>query len=91
VKRQDSPADLTIICLRRSNGVTTMNKDVAKGTFKQLKGKIKAKWGALTDDEIDQLEGHSEILAGKLQEHYGWELEEAERQVREFKSLHNWH
>ena len=60
-----------------------MNKDIAKGNFKQLKGKIKEQWGKLTDDEIDQLEGHTEVLAGKLQERYGWEKEEAEAQVRD--------
>jgi hypothetical protein len=26
----------------------------------------------------------------RLQEHYGWDREEAERQVREFKTRHNW-
>lgn len=67
-----------------------MNKDIAKGNFKQLKGKIKEQWGKLTDDEIDQLEGHTEILAGKLQERYGWEKEEAEAQVRDFRTRHNW-
>ncbi len=48
-----------------------MNKDSMKGNFTQLKGKIKQQWGKLTDDEIDQLEGNAEILAGKLQERYG--------------------
>ncbi len=67
-----------------------MNKDIAQGNFKQLKGKIKQQWGKLTDDEIDQLEGHTEILAGKLQERYGLAREEAERQVKEFRTRNNW-
>ena len=65
-----------------------MNKDVTQGNLKQLKGKIKQQWGKLTDDEIDQAEGSAEILAGKLQERYGWEREEAERQVKDFSSRH---
>lgn len=68
-----------------------MNKDIAKGNFKQIKGKIKQQWGKLTDDEIDQLEGHAEILAGKLQERYGLERADAERQVSEFQTRENWH
>ena len=32
-----------------------MNKDIAKGNFTQLKGKLKQKWGQLTDDEIDEM------------------------------------
>jgi uncharacterized protein YjbJ (UPF0337 family) len=67
-----------------------MNKDIASGNFKQMKGKIKEQWGKLTDDEIDQLEGNTEILAGKLQERYGWEREEAERQVKDFSRRHDW-
>jgi len=67
-----------------------MNKDIAQGNFTQLKGKIKQKWGKLTDDEIDQMEGHADVLAGKLQERYGWERDEAERQAKEFRTQHNW-
>jgi uncharacterized protein YjbJ (UPF0337 family) len=67
-----------------------MNRDIAKGNFTQLKGKIKEQWGKLTDDEIDELEGKSEILAGKLQERYGWNQEQAEREVRDFRTRNNW-
>ena len=67
-----------------------MNKDIAEGNFKQLKGKIKQQWGMLTEDEIEQVGGKVEILAGKLQERYGWERTEAERQVRDFSLRHGW-
>ena len=68
-----------------------MNKDTASGNFKQLKGKIKAQWGRLTDDEIDKMEGNAQILAGKLQECYGMEREEAETEPKEFRARNNWH
>jgi uncharacterized protein YjbJ (UPF0337 family) len=67
-----------------------MNKDIAEGNFKQLKGKIKQQWGMLTEDEIEQVGGKVEILAGKLQERYGWERTEAEQQVRDFSLRHGW-
>lgn len=67
-----------------------MNKDTVQGNFTQLKGKIKQQWGKLTDDEIDQLEGHADVLAGKLQERYGLEREEAEKQAKEFRRANNW-
>jgi uncharacterized protein YjbJ (UPF0337 family) len=67
-----------------------MNKDTVKGNFTQLKGKIKQQWGKLTDDEIDQMEGHAEILAGKLQERYGLQRDEAERQAKEFQTKNQW-
>jgi uncharacterized protein YjbJ (UPF0337 family) len=34
--------------------------------WKQMKGKVKQERGKLTDDDLTQLEGHSEQLAGKL-------------------------
>ena len=67
-----------------------MNKDITSGTFKQLKGKIKQQWGKLTDDEIDEMEGNAEILAGKLQERYGMAKEDADREARDFRTRNNW-
>lgn len=67
-----------------------MNRDQVQGNFNQLKGKIKQKWGQLTDDEIDEMEGNAQILAGKLQERYGLSREDAERQANEFKTQNNW-
>jgi uncharacterized protein YjbJ (UPF0337 family) len=67
-----------------------MNKDITAGNFKQLKGKIKQQWGKLTDDEIDQMEGNAEILAGKLQERYGLAKEDADREARDFRTRNDW-
>lgn len=61
-----------------------MNDDRIKGQWKQLSGKIKAKWGDLTDDDLQVAEGNSQYLAGKVQERYGIAKDEAERQVDEF-------
>lgn len=58
-----------------------MNKDIAKGNFKQIKGQIKQQWGKLTDDEIDELDGRREQLVGKVQERYGIAREQAARDV----------
>jgi len=61
-----------------------MNEDRIKGQWKQLAGKLKAKWGKLTDDDLQVAEGNSEYLAGRLQERYGIAKDEAERQISEF-------
>lgn len=63
-----------------------MNEDRIKGQWKQLSGKIQAKWGKLTDDDLDVAEGNTDYLAGKVQERYGIARDEAEKQVREFDS-----
>lgn len=61
-----------------------MNRDILKGNWNQLKGKVRERWGELTDDEIDQIEGEREQLVGVLQKHYGYAKEEAEREVEEW-------
>jgi uncharacterized protein YjbJ (UPF0337 family) len=63
-----------------------MNRDTIGGNWKQLKGKIKEKWGDFTDDELDQLEGKRDQMIGKLQEKYGYTRERAEREYSEFES-----
>ena len=66
-----------------------MNEDRIAGQWKKLAGKIKEKWGTLTDDDLTRAEGTSEYLAGKIQERYGIARDVAEKQVKEFqKSLH---
>ena len=60
-----------------------MNEDIVKGNWKQVAGKIKAKWGKLTDDEIQQAEGNREVLVGKLQEKYGLAKEEAHKNLKD--------
>ena len=62
-----------------------MNWDQVKGNWRQLKGSIKAQWGRLTDDELEEIAGEREKLVGKIQERYGIAREEAERQVNDFK------
>jgi uncharacterized protein YjbJ (UPF0337 family) len=57
-----------------------MNEDTFKGQWMQLKGKIREQWGKLTDDDVDQIQGRSEQLIGKLQNRYGLARDEAQRQ-----------
>jgi uncharacterized protein YjbJ (UPF0337 family) len=62
----------------------TMNWDQVQGKWKQYKGKAKEKWGQLTDDDLDTIDGRSQQLVGKLQERYGIAKEAAEKQANEF-------
>jgi uncharacterized protein YjbJ (UPF0337 family) len=63
-----------------------MNWDTVKGDWKQFKGKVKEKWGRLTDNDLNQIQGRREQLAGAIQKTYGIAKEEAEKQVKEFET-----
>jgi uncharacterized protein YjbJ (UPF0337 family) len=56
-----------------------MNWDRVKGNWRQLKGRVQAGWGKLTDDHLAAIAGRREICAGRLQEAYGIGKEEAGR------------
>ncbi len=58
-----------------------MDWNVIEGQWKQLKGSAKEKWGELTDDDLDRIEGKRDQLVGKVQERYGIEKDRAEREV----------
>ena len=58
-----------------------MNQDIFKGKWNQLKGNVRKQWGKLTDDDVDQIQGNSEILMGRLQERYGRTKEQAQKEV----------
>lgn len=61
-----------------------MNRDILSGQWKQLRGEVKKQWGKLTDDELDQAAGQFDIVAGKIQERYGYTRDRAERDLDTF-------
>ena len=63
-----------------------MNWDQIAGKWKQLQGQTQQKWGKLTNDDLDVIDGKREELVGKIQERYGIAKDEAEKQVAEFES-----
>jgi uncharacterized protein YjbJ (UPF0337 family) len=63
-----------------------MNNDQLKGKWKQMKGSVKERWGKLTDDDLDVIDGQNEQLIGKIQERYGIAREAAQKQVDEWNA-----
>ena len=61
-----------------------MNRDQVQGKWKQTKGLVQEKWGKLTDDDLNVIDGKRQQLVGKIQEHYGIAREVAEQQADEF-------
>ena len=65
-----------------------MNEDILKGKWRQIKGEVKSRWGKLTDDDVDVVAGDAEKLIGRVQERYGYQRDEAKREVDDFFNTH---
>jgi uncharacterized protein YjbJ (UPF0337 family) len=65
---------------------THATDDVMIGKWQQLRGQAKIWWNELTDDELDQIDGHRDKLVGKLRERYGWDQMRADDEVERFLS-----
>jgi uncharacterized protein YjbJ (UPF0337 family) len=51
------------------------------GNWTHWRGRVRERWGKLTDDHLDVIAGRREQLSGRIQELYGLEKEEADRQL----------
>jgi len=61
-----------------------MNEDQFKGKWNQVKGKIKQKYGELTDDDLTYVEGKSDELLGRLQEKTGKTKEQLKEEINKW-------
>ncbi len=59
-----------------------MTKLETKGNWNEMKGRIKQKWGQLTDDDLSFEEGKEDELLGRIQKRTG----EAKESIRDFIS-----
>jgi uncharacterized protein YjbJ (UPF0337 family) len=62
-----------------------MNWDRVSGNWSQWKGRVQERWGKLTGDQLDVINGRRDQLSGRIQEAYGLTKEEAERQLRNWE------
>lgn len=60
-----------------------MNKLEIKGNWNIVKGKLKQKWGDLTDDDLDYIEGQEDELLGRIQRRTGQTREAVEDSIRD--------
>ena len=63
-----------------------MNWDQITGNWMQFKGKVKEKWGKLTDDDLTTIGGKRDQLVGVLQQKYGYTKSQAEQELDAFAS-----
>jgi uncharacterized protein YjbJ (UPF0337 family) len=58
-----------------------MNKLTIKGSWNETKGKLKQKYGELTDDDLTFSEGKEDELVGRLQKRLGKTKEEIRKEL----------
>jgi uncharacterized protein YjbJ (UPF0337 family) len=77
------------IWTRPSTGEKPMEWNQLEGNWKQIKGKIKEKWGDLTDDDLTKIQGNREQFEGEIQKRYGKSKEAVRQDVDDWlKTLH---
>ena len=67
---------------RRS--LIAMTKLELKGSWNEIKGKLKQKYADLTDDDLTFAEGKEEELLGRLQQRLGKSKDELQRELETY-------
>jgi uncharacterized protein YjbJ (UPF0337 family) len=70
-----------MMVIRKSSMELVMDWNRVQGNWKQVAGKVKAKWGKLTDDDLTTINGRREQLEGKIQERYGLAKDQARKEI----------
>lgn len=58
-----------------------MNKQIIKGTWNEISGKLKSAWGKITNDELEQIKGDHQQIYGILQKHYGYTKDQIDQEL----------
>jgi uncharacterized protein YjbJ (UPF0337 family) len=61
--------------------LTVMNKLQMKGSWNEIKGKLKQSYGNLTDDDLVFAEGKDDELLGRLQKKLGKSKDEVKQMI----------
>jgi uncharacterized protein YjbJ (UPF0337 family) len=69
---------------------TIVDWNRVEGNWKQVKGKVKEKWGQLTDDDLNVIAGRRDQLEGKIQERYGLAKDQVRKDVDDWMAAQRW-
>jgi len=72
-----------IVNINEKNKLHIMNNIKLKGNWNQIKGKLKQKYGDLTDDDLTYVEGQDDEFIGKLQEKLGKTRDQITSEIKE--------
>ena len=75
---------------RKSMKEIVMDWNRVEGNWKQVAGKVKEKWGKLTDDDLTTINGRRDQLEGKIQERYGLAKDQVKKDVDDWYGKQSW-
>jgi uncharacterized protein YjbJ (UPF0337 family) len=81
--------ELRTVCRTQAKEME-MDWNRVEGNWKQVKGKIKEKWGNLTDDDLTAINGKRDQLEGKIQERYGIAKDQVKKDVDDWYETQTW-
>lgn len=64
-----------------------INQQTLQGNWNEIKGKLRSKWGALTDDDVMVFNGNVDQLVGTIQRKTGEARESIEQFFEQFSAL----
>jgi uncharacterized protein YjbJ (UPF0337 family) len=74
--------------MKRENSNMDWNR--VEGNWKQVKGKVREKWGQLTNDDLDTIAGKRDQLEGKIQERYGIAKDQVRKDIDDWYTAQKW-
>jgi uncharacterized protein YjbJ (UPF0337 family) len=66
--------------------MTIINQQTLQGNWNEIKGKLRSKWGSLTDDDVMVFNGNVDQLVGTIQRKTGEARESVEQFFEQFNS-----
>ncbi len=63
-----------------------INQQTLQGNWNEIQGKLRSKWGSLTDDDVKEFDGNVEKLMGKIEKRTGAARESIEKFFDEFST-----
>jgi uncharacterized protein YjbJ (UPF0337 family) len=79
-----------LVRYKRTKEIMGMDWNRVEGNWKQVKGKVKEKWGKLTDDDLDFVGGKRDQLEGKIQERYGIAKDQVRKDIDDWYGTQKW-
>jgi uncharacterized protein YjbJ (UPF0337 family) len=68
-----------------------MDWNRVEGNWRRVKGKVKEKWGKLTDDDLTAINGRRDQLEGKIQERYGLAKDQSRKEIDDWYGSQAWY